>query len=130
MYGNQISVTKTLRIAWGVVASAAIAWGGGSGMAQAAEPDTPVAHKVVGFKDLNLNTPEGAAALYRRIKIAAHDVCANPDRYDLSEFKLRPCIDDAVSRAVAQVNSPMLTSLYEAKTSKADRKPIALARAR
>jgi UrcA family protein len=130
MYRNPTSVTKTLQIAWGVVASAAVAWGGGSSTAQAGEPDTPVAHEVVSFKDLNLNTPAGVAVLYRRIKIAAHDVCADPYRYDLSEYKLRPCIDDAVSRAIAQVNNPMLTSLYEAKPGKGDKKPTVLASAR
>jgi UrcA family protein len=129
MYSNEVSVTKTLQIAWGIVASVAIAWGGGNA-AQAGEPDTTVAHKVVSFKDLNLNSAEGVEVLYKRIRSAAHEVCADPDRYDLSEFKLRPCIDDAMSRAIAQINSPMLTSLYQAKTGKADKKPTTLAQAR
>jgi UrcA family protein len=84
---------------------------------------------VVSFKDLNLNTAERVGALYKRIRSAAHEVCADPYRYDLSEFKLRPCIDDAMSRAIAQVNTPMLTSLYQAKTGKVE-KTITLARAR
>lgn len=129
MYSNELSVTKTLRMAWGIVASAAIAWGGGNA-AQAAEPDNAVPHKVVSFRDLNLNTPEGAAVLYQRIKSAAHEVCATPDRYDLSEWKLQPCIKDAVSRAIAQVNKPMLTSLYQAKTGNGDKKTTTLAQAR
>ena len=111
MYSNELSVTKTLRMAWGIVASAAIAWGGANA-AQAAEPDNAVPHKVVSFKDLNLDTPEGAAALYRRITIAANEVCGNPERYDLSQLKLQICVKDAVSRAITQVNRPMLTSLY------------------
>jgi UrcA family protein len=129
MYSNELSVTKTLRMAWGIVASAAIAWGGGSA-AQAGEPDNAVPHKVVSFKDLNLNSAEGVEVLYKRIRSAAHEVCADPDRYDLSEYKLRPCIDDAMSRAIAKVNSPMLTSLYEAKTGKGDKKTTTLAQAR
>jgi hypothetical protein len=84
MYRNEMSVTKTLQLAWGVVASAAIAWSGGS-TAQAGEPDTPVAHKVV---------------------------------------------SDAVSRAVAHVNNPILTSLREAKPNKMGMKAITLAQAR
>lgn len=88
-----------------------------------------VPHKVVSFRDLNLDTPDGAAALYQRIRSAAHEVCASPDRYDLSLFKLEGCIRDAVSRAVTQVNRPMLTSLYEAKTGKADKKVTTLAQA-
>lgn len=128
MYSNELSVTKTMRMAWGIVASAAIAWGGGNA-AQAGEPDNTVAHKVVSFRDLNLNSPEGVAVLYRRINNAAYEVCGNPDRFDLSELKLQICVKDAVSRAVAQVNSPMLTNLYQAKTGKANTK-IALAQAR
>ena len=85
---------------------------------------------MVSFKDLNLNTAEGVEVLYKRIKSAAHEVCADPDRYDLSEFKLRPCIDDAMSRAIAQVNRPMLTSLYQAKTGKGDKKTTTLAQVR
>jgi UrcA family protein len=129
MYSNELSVTKTVRMAWGIVASAAIAWGGGNA-AQAAEPANAVPHKVVSFKDLNLNTAEGVEVLYKRIRNAAHEVCADPDRYDLSEFKLRPCIDDAMARAIAQVNSPMLTSLYQTKTGKGDKKTITLAQVR
>jgi UrcA family protein len=129
MYSNRMSVTKTLQIAWAVVVSVAIAWGGGS-TAQAGEPDNYVTHKVVSYRDLNLNTAEGVAALYRRINYAAHDVCADPNRADLSSFKLRPCIDGAVSRAIAQVNSPMLTSLYQEKTGKVDKKSTTLAQAR
>jgi hypothetical protein len=41
----------------------------------------------------------------------------------------RTCISGAVSRAVAEVNSPMLTSIYNSKTNKADKK-ITLAQSR
>ena len=129
MYSNELRVTKIPQIAWGIVASAAIAWGGG-GAAQAGEPDNTVAHKVVSFRDLNLNSAEGVEVLYKRIRSAAHEVCADPNRYDLSEFKLRTCSDDATSRAIAQVNSPMLTSLYQAKTGKTDKKTTTLAQVR
>jgi UrcA family protein len=86
-------------------------------------------HKVVSFKDLNLDTPEGAAVLYRRITSAANEVCGNPNRYDLSQLKLQICIKDAVSRAITQVNRPMLTSLYNEKTGKVDKK-VTLAESR
>jgi UrcA family protein len=128
MYSKERSVTNVLRVFWGLVASAAIAWGAGSA-AQAGEPDNSVPHKVVSFHDLNVDTPEGAAVLYRRINAAAYEVCGNPDRYDLSELKLQRCVKDAVSRAVAQVDRPMLTSLYQGKTGKVDAKITTLAKA-
>jgi UrcA family protein len=117
----------TIRIAWVALASA-----GGSMLvdaAQASDAFDTTPHKVVSFKDLNLNSPEGVAVLYKRIKSAASDVCANPYRYDLSQLKLQICIKDAVSRAIAQVNNPMLTSLYESKTGKRDKKMTTVAQA-
>lgn len=96
----------------------------------AARADTPVASQVVTFKDLNLNNPEGAAVLYGRIKRAAYEVCGHWDNFNLSQIHVQQmCISDAVSRAVAQVNSPMLTSLYNAKAGKTDKK-ITLAQSR
>jgi hypothetical protein len=66
--------------------------------------------------------------LYGRIKKAANEVCGNWDSFDLAQLHaLRTCVNDSVSRAVAQVNNPMLTSLNNAKTGKADKKAIALA---
>ena len=91
-------------------------------MYNAARADESVPHKVVSFKDLNLDTPEGAAVLYRRITSAANEVCGDPNRYDLSQMKAQICIKDAVSRAITQVNRPMLTSLYNQKTGKTDKK--------
>ena len=98
--------------------------------ARADEPENTVPHKVVSFRDLNLSSPEGVAVLYRRINSAAQEVCGSPDRYDLSQLKLQICVKDAVSRAIAQVNNPMLTSLYQAKTGKVDKKTTTLAQAR
>lgn len=119
--------TSVIRMAWIMFASMPIALVGNAAHA-GGWVDTPP-QKVVSFKDLNLDTPEGAAVLYRRITNAAYEVCGNPDRYDLSQLKLQICIKDAVSRAIAQVNRPMLTSLYQAKTGKADKKATTLAQA-
>jgi UrcA family protein len=127
---NQVSTAVracTIRIAWVTLASA-----GGSMLvdaAQASDAFDTTPHKVVRFKDLNLNSPEGVAVLYGRIKSAAYDVCGSPDRYDLSQFKLQICVKDAVSRAIVQVNNPLLTSLYESKTGKTDKKVTTLAQA-
>jgi UrcA family protein len=120
----------TIRVAWVTLASA-----GGSMLvdaAQASDAFDTTPHKVVSFKDLNLNNPEGVAVLYKRIKSAAYDVCGGPDRYDLSQFKVEICARDAMSRAIVQVNNPMLTSLHESKTGKTgktDKKETTLAQA-
>ena len=99
-------------------------------LVNAAQAGEQVATQRVSFKDLNLNSPEGAAVAYGRIKTAANEVCGHWDNYNLSQIHaLQTCISGAVSRAVAQVNSPTLTSLYNAKTGKADKK-ITLAESR
>jgi UrcA family protein len=124
---SKIVRANALRTAWIMVTFAPMVM-----MYNAARADESVdtlPHKVVSFKDLNLDTPEGVAVLYRRIKSAANEVCGNPDRYDLSQLKLQVCIKDAVSRAITQVNRPMLTSLYNEKTGKADKK-VTLAQSR
>ena len=95
----------------------------------AARANEVVVTQRVSFKDLNINSPEGAAVLYGRIKKAAYEVCGHG--YDLSQLHaLQSCVSGAVSRAVAQVNRPMLTSLYNEKTGKADKKVISLAQSR
>ncbi len=96
----------------------------------AARADESVATQVVSYKDLNLNSPEGVAVLYGRINRAANEVCGQWENFDLSQLHaVQTCINGSVSRAVAQVNSPMLTILYNEKTGKADKK-ITLAQSR
>jgi UrcA family protein len=122
---SKIVRTSALRMAWVMVTLAPMVM-----LYNAARADEPVATQRVSFKDLNLNTPEGAAVLYGRIKRAANEVCGHWEIVDLSQIHaVQTCISGAVSRAVAQVNSPMLTSLYNEKTAKADKK-ITLAQSR
>jgi UrcA family protein len=118
--------TKAMAIAWVMLAFGPITY-----VADAAHASEQVAHKVVSFKDLNLSSTEGAAVLYGRIKNAANAVCGERDRFNLSQsHAIQICINEAVSRAVAQINSPMLTSLHEAKTGKADKQTATLAQTR
>jgi UrcA family protein len=121
--------TNATRIACLVLASATLTMVANG--AQAGESVDAPRHMVVSFKDLNLSSTEGAAVLYRRIKHAAQEVCGDGDGSRLSRSHLTlTCVNQAVSRAVAQVNNPMLTSLYNVKTGKADKQEPTLARAR
>jgi len=86
-----------------------------------AHPPWDPPRKAVKFSDLNLNTPEGAAVLYKRITGAAKEVC---DVFDDSifphshEVQVNACIDQAITRAVMQINRPMLTAVYKVKTGR------------
>jgi UrcA family protein len=68
--------------------------------------------KTVKFDDLNIATPAGAKALYRRIQTAAVEVCPTQMYYTLRmEQAQRACVDHAIDNAVKSVNSPALTEL-------------------
>jgi UrcA family protein len=125
---TKIIRTHAIRIACVMLTSGSISMAGSA--AQAADFGNTPPHKVVNFKDLNLNTSEGAAVLYARIQSAAYEVCGSPDRYDLSELKLQTCVKAAVSEAISHVDRPMLTNLYEAKTGQVDKRTTTLAQAR
>jgi UrcA family protein len=93
--------------------------GGASTMAASGDE---VRQVVVRFGDLNLSNPQGAAALYRRISIAAAEVCG---AFDVSvrdrELGYRAgtttCVRTAISGAVTKVGRPELFAIYNAKNS-------------
>jgi UrcA family protein len=84
----------------------------------AANADDAVPSQAVSFGDLNLNSAQGAATLYKRIEAAARSVCpANGSDRQLERITSRQsCYDQAVARAVRQVNSSSLSAYYSAKT--------------
>ena len=78
--------------------------------------DEPPA-RVVSFHDLDLNQKAGVASLYSRIRSAAREVCEPMDEVSIKLLRARfDCRQDAVARAVAEVNSPALTNYYLGKS--------------
>jgi UrcA family protein len=72
----------------------------------------------VKYGDLNVSTPQGAAALYSRIRVAADGVCWPLDHGDLSsKMKLAACVHKAIADAVTTVDQPALSAVYNAKNS-------------
>jgi UrcA family protein len=69
---------------------------------------------VVKYGDLNLSSPEGVSALYKRLHTAAVQVCDNDSPYLEKKAAAKACIADSMERAIARVNSPALTA-YAAK---------------
>ena len=70
----------------------------------------------VHYSDINLENSGGAKVLYERLITAAGLVCAPYESPQLARAKpYRSCVRQAVSAAVADVNSPMLTSYYVSK---------------
>ena len=90
----------------------------GSAASVPANADTGTIPSVtVKFADLDISRPEGAAQLYGRIKTAAYSVCSSFEGRDLAaQANFKACINDALARAVATVDSPALYAVYRAKT--------------
>jgi UrcA family protein len=98
------------------IAMAAIAAIGLATAATAAHADEVNAPaRTVRYADLNLNTQAGAAVLYKRIKIAAAQVCGDAGSRQLQEAAAaRGCIDRAVEAGVRSVNNVQLTNEFDA----------------
>jgi UrcA family protein len=73
----------------------------------------------VRFGDLNLEQPQGVAVLYRRVRLAAEDVCGEPQRPGeaIMSADWRACVAQAVERAVIAVDRPALTAYYRKHTA-------------
>lgn len=77
--------------------------------------------ETVNYGDLNLSSPQGTAALYRRITQAPHNVCDwGEDSLDL-RANASECVDKAIADAVTRVGHPQLIALYNAR----HRRPLA-----
>lgn len=80
------------------------------------DPETP--RRIVRYADLDIGHAAGAAALYKRIKMAAREVCEpqfNPWQQGFSH-ETSTCRHDAIERAVSDVNAPTLTSYHLMKS--------------
>ena len=67
----------------------------------------------VRYGDLNLDSEMGAKVLLRRLDQAARDVCGG-DAYarGLVRHAWRDCRTDAMTKAIAQVNHPTVTTMF------------------
>jgi len=81
--------------------------------------DEEVARTTVRYGDLDLKTRQGADELYSRLNMAAMRVCQ-----DLMEPYVRltrsytDCRHEAVSDAVREINTPLVTQAYEQHAAK------------
>jgi UrcA family protein len=85
--------------------------------ANAASDELPA--RVVPYGDLDLTHMDGVLTLYRRIHVAARDVCRPQSASDLgAEAFVRNCESQAIAGAVADVNAPLLTNYYIGRTGR------------
>lgn len=86
--------------------------------ASAAGRPEGVVTRVVKYGDLNLNTTEGAQALYDRLYKASWRVCRDViGGSGIAALQDRSvCMREVVEAAVRDVNKPTLTAVHQGKT--------------
>ena len=85
----------------------------------AATPSDAAPSVKVRYDDLNLATTAGVDTLYRRISVAARDVCPDQHSRDLTIVAASArCRADAVAQAVEAVNNPRLAVVHAAHVSR------------
>ncbi|MDB6044940.1 MAG: hypothetical protein JWM63_3491 [Gammaproteobacteria bacterium] len=92
-----------------------------AGLASSLELATSAEHEfrtvVVRYSDLDLTQPDGARAVYERIKIAARKACGATNIGDLTLFAhCHECYENAVANAVAKVQSIRVSELHRNET--------------
>jgi UrcA family protein len=84
----------------------------------AAAPPSVAKSTEVRYGDLDLDSTAGVAALYSRLQVAAEKVCDSrfrPGTFVVSA-SWRTCVADALTQAVAAVDSPAVTAYHAANT--------------
>jgi UrcA family protein len=112
------TVTTSIKLR-GLIASAIIGVVASGFAAECIAVETGDAPQVVvHYADLNLSSPQGAAALYVRIRRAADSVCPDINLSDLaSKARKDACVHKAIADAVITVNQPALFAQYNANNS-------------
>ncbi len=108
-------ITRTTRRAVFAAAVASATLGLMSVSVARADGDQEVSSVKVNFGDLDVSTMKGSKTLYLRLQNAANDVCG--DTVGILSFpelrQIRRCDQEAIESAVARVDRPLLTALYD-----------------
>jgi UrcA family protein len=90
-----------------------------AGTASAATPDNDVPSIVIHYTNQTLATDRGVQQLYAQIVRAARQVCPDASIRDLGALaSVKQCRQQAVARAIHQVDSPELASLHAASSKR------------
>jgi UrcA family protein len=100
-----------------IIATTLMAFAAGAS-ALAAQPADRLTKRVT-YGDLNLESPEGAKALYSRLRYAAREVCSPFESKELSRRDMwQACVSGALESAVAKINKPLVSALHNQSTSR------------
>ncbi|TAJ93941.1 MAG: UrcA family protein [Gammaproteobacteria bacterium] len=76
--------------------------------------------RTISYADLDMDTQDGAQALYNRVNKAARKVCKvmYPPYSLTGGVQHKQCVADLVEGAVNEVGKPVLTAIHEERTQK------------
>jgi UrcA family protein len=104
-----INAMKAIRNGWLLILVLSLAL---PAVRASADERGPIRSKVVNYDDLDLTSAAGASALYRRLKLAAREVCMTADGdYGDPEVWLQ-CFHDALIGAVRDLGNARVIALY------------------
>jgi len=84
-----------------------------AGAAGAAGTDSDAPSVVVKYSETSLETSGGVNDLYRRITVAARQVCPAVSIRDLvAQQQVAQCREQAIAREISQVGNPQLAQLH------------------
>jgi UrcA family protein len=84
-----------------------------AGAAGAAGTDSDAPSVIVKYSETSLETSGGVNELYRRITVAARQVCPAASIRDLvAQQQVAQCREQAIARAISQVGNPQLAALH------------------
>jgi len=84
----------------------------GAGAVGAATSEDAVPRHVVKYNPQALDTDKGAKAVYRRLVMAAEEVCPqSPSGSLMVNGAVEQCREQAVARAVREINNPRLAAI-------------------
>ena len=108
---------KTLRVSLPKVTIAMLFCGiisaAGIGAASAAVSDEDVPSVVVKFRPENLLTDSGARTVYRKIVLAAEQVCPQSIGSAVQSPAVLHCRAQSITRAVMKINNSKLAAIHE-----------------
>jgi UrcA family protein len=88
-----------------------------------AAADPTSAGVTVKYADLNIASPSGALVLYERIRASAQSACSY--FWFATDADEARCVHNTIANAVAKVNEPALSAVYDAKYKTSAPSPLA-----
>ena len=100
------------------IVMAALVAAGAFGASEPVRADSEHARQLVRFEKTELSTPSGLNRIYHRLGEAATIVCGDYQSNELIHSQaFTRCVQESVSRAVAQIHDARLTRYHESRTN-------------